>query len=236
MALSFDYRDVDLVVTEVEGGLAVVVAEVAAAVLAVAGLAVAAGLAAVAAELVAEPVAAAVTELDVAGSASAPCTVVSIPGSCSRERPHPYPQKLLEPCMEARHPAETHAGCFAQFCAALVEVLPAEFFPPPVSAGPPLPWPAASSALIHLHLAIDWVEQAAGPSADLTTADLDLDWAESWPWEAASRGGEYSSCVDGCRRVGGGSHRRWMGRNSSKRLIVEVSTHGGSGTRSAMVA
>lgn len=90
--------------------------------------------------VVAEPVAAAVTGPGVAESASAPCNVVSILGSCSQEHPRPYLRKLLEPCTEGRRPAAIHVVCFVRFCAALIAVLPAESFPPPVSAGPPLPW------------------------------------------------------------------------------------------------
>ena len=239
MDQSFDYRDVGLVRTEVEEGFVIVVAVVVVVVVVVVAAAAAAAAAAVVAgpvAVAAEPVAAAVIGLDVAVSASGPCNVAPIPGLCSQERPLPYPRRLSEPYMEAHHPVAIHVICFVQFCAALIEVLPAEFSPPPVSADPPPPWPGANFALIHLRLAIEWAERAADPSVDLMRAGLDLGWVRSSPWEAASRGGVYSSCEDGCRSAGGGSHRRWMGRKSLRMSIVEVSTHGGSGTRSAMVA
>ena len=123
MDRSFDYRDVDLVRTEVVGGLAVAVAA-----------------AAVAAVAVAEPAVAAVIGLDVAVSASAPCNAASIPCLCSQEHPLPYPRRLWGPCMEVHHPVAIHVIYFVRFCAALIEVLLAGFSPPPVSVDLPPPW------------------------------------------------------------------------------------------------
>jgi hypothetical protein len=86
----------------------------------------------------------------------------------------------------------TRAAWSAQSCVAPALEFPAASSPPLVSGDLPRPWPVASSASTRLHLAIDSVEQEAGPWIVRAREDRDLGWGVSWPAEAASRGVGYS--------------------------------------------
>ena len=138
--------------------------------------------------------------------------------------------------MEGRHPVAILVALSVRSSAVPAVTLLAGFVLPLVSAGPPRPSPGASFAWTRPHPAIDSGAPEADPWVAVSAVGLGRDSGESWPWAAAGRDAECSSCVNGCRGEGAARPPSWRERSWIRMMAAAASTHEDLDTRSAMAA